>query len=1354
MRRLLPSMLMLTALAGFAPCAKADSRDSTIALSATTSSTIPYVTLNWPATGSSSLAIFVRSKGASSWGAAINLPGSATSYPDPNAQPGVVYEYSLHTPYGVMGALAAGYNIPLVNQRGNAILLVDNTMSLPLAPEIARLVQNMTADGWVVYRHDVPRQTVDPTTAGTGVGPARLAELQNIRTILQTDYNTAPTQNWSLMILGHVPVPYSGNDAWDGHSEHIGAWPTDLYYADLNGTWTDTTANNSGNNLSDARNRNIPGDGKFDNTLSTTTSKLATGRVDLSNMGNVPAGMTETQLLRQYLVRDHRFRRNIAPFNAVARRGIVSDNFGFAAEVGWRSAFGMFGGNAGQVDALPYLPTLQTTPMLYAFGGGGGTETSASGVGDSRIDFGHKDVKAVFHTLFGSWFGDWDCPDNFLRAPLAGTPDSLGLTDFWSGVLLYHMPLGDTIGSCARFSQNNNPSYGVGWQPASYGYHYSEITINLMGDPTLRLHSVSPPSRVMASSASGGITLTWTASPDAAVSGYHVYRSTSVGGPFTRLTGVATSVTNATGSPLNSATTSYLDAALVSGTTYTYLVKAVKVETTPSGTYANQSVGETITLTHLPASSPPQPPTNLTVTRTGTNNFSLSWEDNATNETGYCVERYNPSTFSWVLVNSLAANTTTTTDSDASLAGQTVYYRVYAINGAVKSACSNEAADYALFGMVTSDDFSFVVEKTAGNFSPAVSRALGTAGDIGVTYSTADFLSTAGIDYAATTGNASWVHGQAGHPSVVPAIPVINRTSPQLTKILKVTYSAPTHGGGLGNPSSTYGFITDPVAKTLPAPWVTATIGTMTPGKEGYAEQANGVFGIAALGQCISNQFTSDSARFVYQPITGDCQLTARLSYMPMALNNYNVAGGIMIRGSLDAGAVTSMLLQPHWTTPLRCNRSTTDGALDYNDTSAPRSWADFMTPVWMRLTRVGNTISISQSYDGTNWTLANADVTLNDLPATAYVGMFLSSEIPYITPTGSLNYARFDNVSVTKQSVDPPVDPDIEISDNFGINDSSTPPRSVGSPLNGCHLENGSSIWSAYHAKFADGGGIIATSTGSYAGNIAFTPIPATSFRFDMRAKIASLNNNEWLAITMSTSTSASIWDLSPTGTLVRLLIYPNGGISFGYGGGSGWWQGPPGNTITAAANFNPAVATKFSLIYSPNTDYGGGTAPGVQVYVNDALQGTYWNFNIAGTIHAFGYYVYNETVVGGSKISSFAISSPMGSYDSWASIYGPGQTAAQDSDNDGVPNGVEYFMGTAGNTVTTLPGIVGGTITWPKIANFHGTYSVEISTDLIEWTPTTTNVADNGTSVQYLLPEGGEKIPKHFARLAVTPN
>jgi autotransporter-associated beta strand protein len=110
---------------------------------------------------------------------------------------------------------------------------------------------------------------------------------------------------------------------------------------------------------------------------------------------------------------------------------------------------------------------------------------------------------------------------------------------------------------------------------------------------------------------------------------------------------------------------------------------------------------------------------------------------------------------------------------------------------------------------------------------------------------------------------------------------------------------------------------------------------------------------------------------------------------------------------------------------------------------------------------------------------------------------------------------------------------------------------------------------------------------------------------------------------------------------------------------------------------------------------------------------------------------------------------------YASWAAANAGGQDPNLDFDLDGVQNGVEFFMGETGSTFTTNPTVVttGGvrTVTWPKSASFNGTYKVETSDNLVNWTNVTGSVVDNGSSVVYTLPTGS---PKVFVRLVVTPN
>ena len=98
-------------------------------------------------------------------------------------------------------------------------------------------------------------------------------------------------------------------------------------------------------------------------------------------------------------------------------------------------------------------------------------------------------------------------------------------------------------------------------------------------------------------------------------------------------------------------------------------------------------------------------PINFTATATGTNEVSLNWEDNNTQEQGFKIERKNGSNGIYKLIDSVEQNITNY--SDLSVQENTLYYyRVYAYLDQVVSAYSNE--DSAQTPNVTGVKNSFV----------------------------------------------------------------------------------------------------------------------------------------------------------------------------------------------------------------------------------------------------------------------------------------------------------------------------------------------------------------------------------------------------------------------------------------------------------------------------------------------------------------------------------------------------------------------------------------------------------------------------------------------------------------------
>jgi hypothetical protein len=132
------------------------------------------------------------------------------------------------------------------------------------------------------------------------------------------------------------------------------------------------------------------------------------------------------------------------------------------------------------------------------------------------------------------------------------------------------------------------------------------IYIELLGDPTLRLDPIAPPSQLTVVRNGGSVALNWSASTDSVV-GYHVYRASSPTGPFTRLT---SSLLTGTG---------FTDNSPPAGSS-TYMVRAVALQTNPSGSYYNPSDG----VFAQPSVVATAPPMTIAAARVG-NGIMLTW---------------------------------------------------------------------------------------------------------------------------------------------------------------------------------------------------------------------------------------------------------------------------------------------------------------------------------------------------------------------------------------------------------------------------------------------------------------------------------------------------------------------------------------------------------------------------------------------------------------------------------------------------------------------------------------------------------------------------------------------------------
>ena len=167
------------------------------------------------------------------------------------------------------------------------------------------------------------------------------------------------------------------------------------------------------------------------------------------------------------------------------------------------------------------------------------------------------------------------------------------------------------------------------------------------------------------------------------------------------------------------------------------------------------------------------------------------------------------------------------------------------------------------------------------------------------------------------------------------------------------------------------------------------------------------------------------------------------------------------------------------------------------------------------------------------------------------------------------------------------------------------------------------------------------------------------------------------------------------------------------------------------------PALVQDTNLALDGATEGNWLRIKGLTPDVNGNL-----GFLMGGTNAAFSGFqlVYPAVVVS----SGFTI---------WAAANAGGQTAGEDFDNDGVENGVEFFMGETGSSFTSNPSLnASNVITWPASAAYQGTYEVQTSPDLVNWTPAATQPTPSGGFLTYTLPPGAPG-GKSFVRLLVTP-
>ncbi|GLX67043.1 hypothetical protein [Paenibacillus glycanilyticus] len=245
-------------------------------------------------------------------------------------------------------------------------------------------------------------------------------------------------------------------------------------------------------------------------------------------------------------------------------------------------------------------------------------------------------------------------------------------------------------------------------------------------------------------------------------------------------------------------------------------------------------------------------------------------------------------------------------------------------------------------------------------------------------------------------------------------------------------------------------------AAAVPSPWLQQDIGSV--GVAGSGDYASGTYTIKASGTDISG--TADQFRYIYQPLSGDGTIVARVA--SISSTSSWAKGGVMIREALTTGAkhVSTVVEYASTSGAQLISRNTASGS------TATVTQTGVAAPYWVKLQRAGNVFTSSISSNGTTWTQVGS-VTVS-MSTSAYIGLAVTAQNNTV-----LNTTTVDNVTVTTGG-------------------AGTGPTFVkGINLNGAATTIEGNSWISYASALSSG--LSVTNASTFSGTYSFSLNPAT---------------------------------------------------------------------------------------------------------------------------------------------------------------------------------------------------------------------------------------------------------------------
>jgi regulation of enolase protein 1 (concanavalin A-like superfamily) len=198
------------------------------------------------------------------------------------------------------------------------------------------------------------------------------------------------------------------------------------------------------------------------------------------------------------------------------------------------------------------------------------------------------------------------------------------------------------------------------------------------------------------------------------------------------------------------------------------------------------------------------------------------------------------------------------------------------------------------------------------------------------------------------------------------------------------------------------------VQAAVPSPWVAQDVGAPSP--VGSSSYDAGTLTISASGVDIWG--TSDQFHFVYQQVSGDVEVIARIG--SLSPTNAWAKAGVMFRSSLSGSS-------PEVLTAVTAGNGV---AFQHRATSGQTSVIDgvvsgLAAPRWVRLVRTGDTVTAYHATDSAQWTKINS-ITL-PLGTSIYVGLAVTSHSSGIVTTATVTNASIKSSTSSGGNVPSP---------------------------------------------------------------------------------------------------------------------------------------------------------------------------------------------------------------------------------------------------------------------------------------------------------------------------------------------